>query len=219
MMHTWFHIIRRDMRLSWRRKGSIFQSLLFCLILLVLFPFAVGNEPGLLEKIGGGILWVALILVSALNLPHLFEEDFEDGSLEASLQLPVHFTILTGGKILAHWLASGVAIALFSPLFALLFNLPAALWPDLVCSLLVGSLLLTLIGAFAGALSLGLKKAGLLVSLLVLPLNIPVLIFGVTVLGEARLQGYIGLLALLLILLPVTLVAATLALKAAVSEA
>lgn len=217
-MNALMQVVKRDMVLAVRRRGGVAHGIIFCLMMVVMYPLAFGADSALLQTIGAGVIWVAALVISTLNLPSLFEDDFEDGSLEGMALTPVGLYGIVCGKLLAHWLTGPVVLALAAPFFAMLLGLPATLWPHLVASLALGGLLLTLIGSLGAALSLGVRKAGMLLSLLVLPLYVPVLIFSMAALGNEPEQGYLGLGFLLLVLLPVTLLASVQALKAALEE-
>lgn len=217
-MSALLHIMKRDLQLAVRRRGGVVHSVVFCLMLVVMYPLAFGADSTLLQTIGAGVIWVAALVISTLNLPTLFEDDFEDGSLEGMALTPTGLHKIICGKLLAHWLTGPVVLALASPFFAMLLGLGAASWVHLAASLSLGGLLLTLIGSLGAALSLGVRKAGMLLSLLVLPLYVPVLIFSMATLGATPEQGYMGLGFLLLVLLPVTLLASAQALKVALEE-
>ena len=212
------YIIKRDLMLSFRRRGGVMHALLFCLMLVAMFPLAFGTDSLLIQSVGAGIIWISSLVVSMLSLPQLFEDDFEDGSLEAMMLTPASPYVLVTAKLLAHWLTGPVVLALAAPFFAMLLGVHTGTWIHLTLSLMLGGFLLTLIGALGGALSLGVKKAWLMLSLLVLPLYVPVLIFSMTALGDHAKQGYAGLGCLLLVLLPVTLAASVQALKVAVED-
>lgn len=171
-------LIGRDLRLALRQRADIAQTLFFFFIVVSLFPLGVGPEPALLRQMAPGALWVAALLAVLLSLPRLFADDFRDGSLEQLALLPQPLGLVVLGKIFAHWLASGLPLSLLAPALGIPFGLtPEALW-TLLLSLLVGTPALSGIGAIGAALTLGLRGGGILLSLLVLPLYVPVLIFG-----------------------------------------
>jgi len=171
-------VVRRDLTLAARRRGDWLTALFFFVLVSSLFPLSVGPEPQLLQRIGPGVLWVAATLASLLSLPRLFEDDHRDGSLEQMLLSPSPVVGLVLGKVLAHWLVFGLPLLLVTPLLGLQFNLPAEAIAVLVFSLLLGTPILSLLGAAGAALTLGLRGGGVLITLLVLPLYVPALIFG-----------------------------------------
>lgn len=171
-------IVRRDLLLAWRRRADILTTLFFFIIVASLFPLGVGPEMALLRTIAPGILWVAALLASMLALARLFAHDLADGTLEQMLLSSEPLAIIVIGKVLAHWLVSGLPLLLAAPLLAVQFDLPGRSILILEASLLLGTPVLSLIGAIGAALTLGLRGGGVLLALLVLPLYIPVLIFG-----------------------------------------
>lgn len=187
-MNRFLAVVRRDLRLSLRQGTDSLMTLVFFVIAVVLFPFGVGPEPNVLARIGSGVVWVAALLASMLALERLFQTDFEDGGLEllALAPMPLEGTVLA--KVVAHWLTAGLPLVVVSPLLGLLMNIPADVFPTLVLALLFGTPALSLIGAVGAGLILGARRGGVLLSLLVLPLFIPVLIFGVSAV-EAAAQG------------------------------
>lgn len=201
-------VIRRDLILAYRRRADVLTTLFFFVIVVSLFPLGVGPEPTLLRSMAPGILWVAALLASMLSLGRLFALDFLDGTLEQMLLSSEPLSLIVLGKICAHWLVSGLPLVMMAPVLAVQFDLPGYLIGVLVLSLLIGTPALSLIGAIGASLTLGLRGGGVLVSLLVLPLYIPVLIFGAGAVGaEASgigaqahllLLGAVGLLALVL---------------------
>ncbi len=171
-------IIARDLRLAMRRQADIVSVLFFFIIVVSLFPLGIGPEPEQLRKLAPGVLWVAALLATMLSLPRLFADDHRDGTLEQLALAPQPLALIVLGKVLAHWLVSGLPLALLAPLLGLQFDLASeALW-TLTLSLLIGTPALSGIGAIGAALTLGVRGSGVLVSLLILPLYIPVLIFG-----------------------------------------
>jgi heme exporter protein B len=171
--------LRRDLRLALRSKAELGVQLLFYAIVVSLFPLGVGAEPALLRALGPGVLWVAALLASLLSLPRLFATDFADGTLEQIALSPYPLPALISGKILAHWLTTGAPLAVVSPLLALQFGLDARESAVLVAGLLLGTPTLSLLGAIGAALTLGLRGGGgTLLALLILPLYVPILIFG-----------------------------------------
>lgn len=171
-------LLARDLRLATRAGGGFGLALAFFLICCMLIPFGVGAESGILSQIAAGTLWVGALLSCLLSLDRIFALDYEDGSLDliATSPLPLEGTVAV--KALAHWLTTGLPLALAAPLFGVLLHLPAAAYLTLTLSLLIGTPALSMLGAFGAAITVGLRRGGLLLSLLVLPLYIPTLIFG-----------------------------------------
>ncbi len=182
-------LLLRDLRLATRAGGGFGLSLAFFLIVTVLVPFGVGPEGGVLARIAPGILWVGALLACLLSLDRIFALDREDGSLDLLATAPIPLEGAVAAKALAHWLTTGLPLTLAAPILGVLLNLPTAGFGWLTLSLLVGTPALSVIGAFGAALTVGLKRGGLLLSLLVLPLYIPTLIFG----AEAAKRGAEGL--------------------------
>ena len=172
-------LLRRDLALAFRSAGETALGLVFFVIALSLFPFGVGASADLLARIGGGVIWVLALLAVLLGLDRLWQADFDDGSLELMALSTVPLELLTAAKCAAHWLTSGLLLVLASPLLALLMNLPPEAAWVLPVALLLGTPTLTLIGSIGSALLLGSRRGSVLTALLVLPLYIPVLIFGV----------------------------------------
>lgn len=168
----------RDVRIALRRQSDSAAALVFFLIVVSLFPLGVGADPALLRSMAPGVIWVAALLAAMLSLPRMFADDLQDGTLEQLLLAAVPLPLLVLAKIAAHWLSSGVLLALLSPLLALQFDLDGDATMVLLTSLLLGTPALSLIGAIMSALTLGARGGGVLLSLLVLPLYIPVLVFG-----------------------------------------
>jgi len=171
-------VLRRDLRVSLRRRSDTFSTLIFFVMVVSLFPLGVGPEPQLLRSMAPGVLWVAAMLASMLSLPRLFADDHSDGTLEQMLLSTHSLAWLVLGKTLAHWVSSGLPLVLLSPVLALQFDLSVSATGVLLLSLLLGTPILSLIGAMGAALTVGLRGSSVLLSLLVLPLTIPVLIFG-----------------------------------------
>jgi len=178
MLNVYLCVLRRDLLLALRRRSDVFVTVCFFVLVVMLFPLGIGPEPELLKTIAPGIVWVAALLSSTLALGRLFAPDFADGTLEQMLLIPEPLTVIVLAKLKAHWLISGLPIVLLSPLMALQFGLSTSSIEVLFVSLLIGTPILSLIGAIGAALTLGLRGSGVLVSLLTLPLTIPVLIFG-----------------------------------------
>jgi heme exporter protein B len=219
-MNAFRRLVQRDLRLALRQGGDAAMVVAFFVLTVVLFPLGVGPEPELLSRIAPGILWVTALLAALLSLERLFQADYEDGSLEALSLMPLPLEAQVLAKCLAHWLVTGLPLALAAPVLGLLLQLDAAGYPVLVLGLLLGTPSLSLIGAVGAALSLGARRGGVLLSLLVLPLYIPVLIFGVlaveqTIAGLAARPHLLLLGALLAAALPLAPVAAAAALRQA----
>jgi heme exporter protein B len=178
MLTTFVEVVRRDLLLAVRRRGDVFSNLSFFVLVCSLFPFAVGTAPKLLADMGPGVVWVAALLACTLSLARLFAFDHADGTLEQMLLSPEPLVVIVAGKIGAHWLLTGLPLVLLTPLLALQFGMPDAVLGALAASLLLGTPVLSSIGAIGAALTLGVRGGGVLIALLVLPLYVPVLIFG-----------------------------------------
>lgn len=178
-----FTVLRRDMTLAFRRKADVLTTLFFFVIVVSLFPFGVGPETNQLRTMAPGILWVAALLASMLSLGRLFSLDYLDGTLEQMLLGAIPLGMIVIAKVIAHWLVSGLPLVLCAPVLGIMFDLPPDQLLVLTVSLLIGTPVLSLIGAVGAALTLGLRGGGVLVSLLVLPLYVPVLIFGAGAVG------------------------------------
>jgi heme exporter protein B len=213
-------VLRRDLRLAWRAPGDSLNVVLFFVLTVVLFPLGIGPEVETLQRIAVGVIWVTALLACLLSLDRLFRDDAEDGNLDLLALSPVALEFLVLSKILAHWLVSAVPLIVISPLLALMLHMPAEAFPALIAALLLGTPTLSLIGAIGAALTLGARRSGVLIGLLVLPLYIPVLIFGVAAV-DAVAQGlpaqpHLLLLGgLLALFLPVAPVAAAAGLRQA----
>lgn len=170
-------VIRRDLILAFRRRAEIANPLFFFVLVVTLFPLGVGAQPKLLQAMAPGIIWVSALLAAMLSLDSLFRSDFDDGSLEQMLLSSHPVSVLVLGKILAHWLVTGLPLLLVAPLLALFLGLPERALGTLLVTLILGTPVLSLIGAIGVALTVGLRRGGMILSLLVLPLYIPVLIF------------------------------------------
>jgi len=171
-------LLQRDLRLLWRRRGDALQPALFAVLVVVLFALGLGGEAKLLAKVAPAVLWLAVLLSGMLSLDTLFRGDAEDGSLDQWLLAPVPLSWLVAIRVLGHWLTTALPVLLAVPLLAELMHLPRAQLPLLMMSLLIGTPLLSLIGATVAALTVGMRRAGILLALLALPLYIPVLVFG-----------------------------------------
>ena len=208
---------QRDQRLVWRRRGDAAQPLLFALMVVALFPLALGADPAQLAAIAPGVLWVAVLLSSLLTLDTLYRSDVEDGSLEQMLLAPVPLAWLLAVRVGVHWVTASLPLVLVTPLLAELLYLPPALLPVLMVSLLLGTPLLSLMGAVVAALTVGIRRSGMLLALLALPLFLPVLVFGAgSVMAAAQGLPWVGALLLLGAGLALALVLAPLAAAAAI---
>jgi len=191
-------VIHRDLLLAVRRRSDVLTVLLFFVIVVSLFPLGVGPDPALLRTIAPGVIWVAALLASMLALPRMFASDHADGTLEQMLLGATPLGMTVAAKVLAHWLVAGLPLVLISPVLALQFDFPQEFLGTLTLSLALGTPVLSLIGAIGAALTLGLRGAGALLSLLVLPLYVPVLIIGAGA-AESATSGIGGQAQLLLL--------------------
>jgi len=185
-------VIRRDLLLSFRRRTDVLGTLVFFIIVCTLFPLGVGPEPEMLRTLAPGVLWVAALLASTLALHRLFGADQADGTLEQMLLSPVPLALIVVGKVVAHWLVSGLPLVLLTPLLALQFGLDGSATTALALSLLIGTPVLSLVGAIGAALTLEVRGGGVLIALLVLPLYAPVLIFGAGAASSAVATGEVA---------------------------
>lgn len=187
-MRPWLVLVGRDLRLALRQQADAAMIVLFFVLTAGVFPFGVGPEPNLLARIGPGVIWVTALLAMLLSLERLFLVDYEDGSLDVLILGPLPMELVVLAKALAHWLTTGLFLIIAAPVIALLYGLDAAALPVLLLAMLLGTPVLSLIGAVGAGLSLGARRGGVLIPLLVLPLTVPVLIFGVAAV-EAALAG------------------------------
>jgi len=171
-------VVRRDLILAMRRRADVLTTLIFFVMVVSLFPLGVGPEMDMLRKMAPGVLWVAALLSSMLSLVRLFSADYIDGTLEQMMLSPQSLSMLVLGKMVAHWMVSGLPLVLVAPVLGLQFDMAAEALGVLIIGLLLGTPILSMVGAIGAALTLGLRGGGVLLSLLVLPLCIPVLIFG-----------------------------------------
>jgi len=209
-MRTFLIIAAQDIKLAFKKGSGTANLLAFFIVSATLFPFGIGPESEILQSIGVGVIWVCALLASMLSIPKLFEEDYEDGTL-AQLFLQGHLLEITVlSKIFSHWLLSCLPLIAVTPLLAAFFHIEENIWP-LLLSLLIGTPTLAAISSIGASLTLGLKRGSSLIAILVLPLYIPVLIFGVA--GDTPL-----LLALLLLMLPISLLACSAAVKMALED-
>lgn len=218
-MKEFISLVRRDLRLARREGGAISTALGFYLIVVAILPLGLGPDLNLLSRIAPGVLWVALLLAALLSADRIFHNDLEDGTLEVIALGPLPLELVVAAKSLAHWISIGIPLALAAPVLALLLNLPADAFWVLFLTMVTGTPALSFLGAIGAALTLGLGRGGQLLSLLILPLYVPVLIFGVAAMnavitGPAPfLSSYLILLALTLATLVLAPVAAAAALR------
>lgn len=187
-MRPWLVLVGRDLRLALRQQADAAMIVLFFVLTAGIFPFGVGPEPNLLARIGPGVIWVTALLAMLLSLERLFLVDYEDGSLDILILGPLPMELVVLAKALAHWLTTGLTLIIATPVIALLYGLDMRALPVLLLAMLLGTPVLSLIGAVGAGLSLGARRGGVLIPLLVLPLTVPVLIFGVAAV-EAALSG------------------------------
>ena len=191
-------VVERDLLIAARRRSDVLTTFFFFVIVVSLFPLGVGPQPDTLREIAPGVVWVAALLAAMLSLARMFGADYADGTLEQMVLTPQPLTLLVLSKILAHWLTTGLPLVLIAPLLGLQFDLPGDALATLLLSLLIGTPALSLIGAVGAALTLGVRGGGALTALLVLPLSVPVLVFGAgAVTASATGMGAAGHLSLL----------------------
>jgi len=184
-MKSFINIISRELKLILRQGIDSMMIVMFFVVVVMLFPFGVGPEPNMLSKISAGVIWVAALLASILSLDRVYQTDFEDGSLELLMIQPLALELIVAAKITTHWLTTGLPLILAAPCLALLLNMDAGGFLVLILSLVIGTPTLSLIGSIGAALTLGARRSGMLLSLLILPLYIPVLIFGISAIDAA----------------------------------
>ena len=178
MFNLFLAVVRRDLMLALRQKSDIVQTLFFFAVVVTLVPLGVGAEMNMLREMAPGVVWVAALLAALLSLPRLFALDYQDGTLEQMVISAEPLTVIVLAKVFAHWLVTGIPITVFTAIFGVMFDLPAEQTAVLLLSLLLGTPVLSLVGGIGAALTLGLRAGSVLTSLLVLPLYIPVLVFG-----------------------------------------
>ncbi|TEW51633.1 heme exporter protein CcmB [Psychromonas algicola] len=198
MFNAFIQVVRKELLGAFRQQSDILNPIWFFVIVVTLFPLGIGTDPALLARIAPGIIWVAALLAALLSFERLFKDDYIDGSLEQLMLAPHPLTWLVSAKIFAHWLLTGLPILLVSPLLAVFLSLEVNTFWALFLTLLIGTPILSLLGAIGVALTIGLRKGGVLLSLIMLPLSIPILIFSTMAIDAATYgQSYLGLLALL----------------------
>ena len=204
MMSAFSMVLRRDLRIAFRHRAQLALPLLFFVMVVSLFPLAVSPSLDVLRTMAPGIIWVAALLATLLSLDNMFRSDFDDGTLEQLLLSPYPTSALVLAKIIAHWLVTGLPLIIVAPLLGVLTGLPGQTMGVLIASLALGTPVLSLVGAIGVALTIGLKRGGALLSLLVLPLFVPVLIFGANAVGASQsglgVAGQLYLLGSLLLL-------------------
>ena len=184
-MNPFFALLKRDLKLAVRYGLDSFMVVAFFVLVVILFPLAVGPEQAILGRIGSGVIWVAALLSAMLSMDRLFQQDYEDGSLDLLVLSPLALELLVLAKTLAHWMSTGLPLIIVSPLLGVLMNLSSAGYGTMILSLALGTPILSLVGAIGAALSLGARRGGVLISLLILPLLTPVLVFGVSAVETA----------------------------------
>jgi len=204
MASPFLALLKRDLLLAFRHRGELANPLLFFLIVVTLYPLGVSPEEALLRKIAPGVIWIAALLAALYSLENMFRSDFDDGSLEQMALSPYPLSLLVVAKVLAHWLVSGLPMLLLAPVLALFLSMPGPALAVLELTLLIGTPLLSLIGSIGVALTVGLRRGGILLTLLVLPLYIPVLIFATNAVSAAAagmpVAGQLYFLAAMLVL-------------------
>jgi len=203
-MNAFVTIIHRDLLLVMRRKSEVLTALFFFVVVTSLFPLGIGADAALLRKIAPGVLWVAALLSTLLGLQRMFAADYADGALEQLILTPQSLVLLVSGKVAAHWLVSGLPLVILAPIIGIQFDLDASSLYVLMASLLLGTPVLSLLGSIGAALTLGVRGGSVLMSLLIMPLYIPVLIFGAGAVYANSvgldITGHFSLLGALLIL-------------------
>lgn len=187
-MSPFLSLIKRDLTLALRDGGALGTALGFYLIVVTLLPLGLGPDLNLLARIAPGMLWIALLLAALLSLARVFESDYEDGTLDAITAGPLPLEFVAAAKALAHWISTGIPLTLLAPLLGLLLNLDLAAYPPLIATMLIGTPAISFLGSIGAALTLKARRGGLLVALLVLPLYIPTLIFGISAMSAAILD-------------------------------
>ena len=187
-MNFFLSLLRRELSLALRQATDSLMVLVFFVVVVILFPLAVGPEQKILARISGGVIWVAALLAAMLSMDRLFQKDYEDGSLDLLVLSPVQTEILVLAKALAHWLTTGLPLIIVSPLLGVFLYMHTNGFWVMILSLLLGTPVLSLIGSIGAALALGARRSGVLLSLLILPLFIPVLVFGVSAVDAALMD-------------------------------
>ncbi len=189
MLKAFWVLLKRDLLLALRRRSEVFTVLFFFMVVISLFPLGVGSEDEILKQIAPGVVWIAALLASTLALDRLFASDHLDGTLEQLSLTPQSLPVMVFAKMVAHWLLTGLPLVLISPLVGLFYHLPSGSIAVMMLVLLLGTPVLSMIGAICAALTLGLRGGGVLISLLVLPLYIPVLVYGSGAISTSMVEG------------------------------
>ena len=204
MISVLLAVFKRDMALAFRQRAELLQPMMFFVLVISLFPLGIGPGPETLQKVGPGVIWVAAILSSLLGIERLFRDDYQDGSLEQLMLCGAPMALVAVVKVAVHWLASILPLIILSPLLALFLNLTVEMYWALLVTLLIGTPMLSLVGAVAVGLTAGLQKGGVLLALLLLPIFVPLLIFATAAVDAAALQlpysAHLGLMGAMLLL-------------------
>ena len=220
-MIAFFALLNRDLKLAVRHGADSLMVVGFFMLIVFMFPLGVGPEPTMLARIGAGVIWVAALMSAMLSMDRLFQQDYEDGSLDLLILCPMPLELTVLGKALAHWMSTGLPLVIISPLLGIFLNMPPSGYGVMLFSLSLGTPTLSLLGTIGAALSLGARRGGVLISLLILPLCTPVLIFGVSALESTMTEissrpQLLVLGALLLIALILAPFASAIALRQAI---
>lgn len=207
-MRSFWALIKRDLRLAVREGGAIGTALGFFLVVVSLMPLGLGPDLNLLARIAAGVLWIALLLAALLSLNRIFEADYEDGTLDVLATGPLPLELVSAAKALAHWITTGIPLAIMAPVLGILLNLDLNSYPILVATTLIGTPAVSFLGAIGAALTMKTRRGGLLLAVIVLPFYVPTLIFGISAVSASA--GPDGLSASFLILAAVSLVAVVL---------
>ncbi|MEZ5773606.1 MAG: heme exporter protein CcmB [Hyphomicrobiaceae bacterium] len=210
-MSSFLSLVARDLKLALREGGAIGTALGFYLVVVAMLPLGLGPDLNLLSRIAPGVLWVAMLLSALLSVDRIFHNDHEDGTLEQLALGEMPLELVAAAKSLAHWITTGIPLALVAPLLGLMLNMEASAYLPLVLTMLIGTPAVSFVGAIGAALTLGLRRGGLLVSLLVLPLYVPALIFGISAVSAATVAGPMSFRTPLLILAAISIVSVVLA--------
>lgn len=208
--------LHRDLLIAFKKRNDIVNPFMFFIIVVSLFPIAISPDSDRLGEIAAGVIWISVLLASMLSMDNLYRSDYEDGSLEQLLLSPHPLFFMVLAKNLSHWLVSGLPVVLVSPLLAYMLNLPQNAYPILICSLLIGTPIISLLGSIAVALTVGLGSRGLILAVITLPMSVPVLIFGtLSVQATTNSTSPVGFLTIMLAILAVAVSLAPLASAAA----
>jgi heme exporter protein B len=188
-MTEFWTLVRRDLTLAVREGSAVGTALGFYLVVVTMLPLGLGPDLKLLSRIAPGVLWVALLLAALLSLPRMLEADYEDGSLEVMATGPLPLELMAAAKALAHWISTGIPLALLAPVLGLILNLEIGVYPALVATMLVGTPAISFLGAIGAALTLRARRGGILLALLILPLYVPTLIFGISAMDGGVFEG------------------------------